>query len=603
MSILDAQRYVESMTRKEIADALKKGGHPLVPGFVLADRAEQLKKNDAAVKKLEQIAGIPAPNQDIGSKLAQYLEANMRAGEAGGRGAPNMPGQGPGEAMPTPGVPSVPSGAGGPMPGMSRMPQGGATTSGMPMAGGGLIPRYQDRGLVEEEDFMGDLAVEDDVFGPFDKQWMYGTDWLRPKSELDYALLAATGAGAAYAGVGGIPGAVGYVGRRGLMGLAPKLLKAAPNIGRNIASSVAARSPSRFGTGPLSMAMNPLRTAAGAVGSLRVPARFGGDLATAIGTPLAKMSVKGGIPGAISRAITGGVKFPAGARSVPTSLGGLQAIRRAGILGLGGYYAGYGREDMEQLAEETGLSVEEINEILGRQDRGPGQSPMGSFTSRLEEMRETAGTETEAEKNVRKAREEFAQDMRARQDTIRNILPSAEDEDRLSKGRALELISDTMGARSTDPANSGFGRIARGIREYGDQKRERDLKVEEALFNLERGAFDVEDRNRAGLAALSRAGERYDDSELQMLLSQYQAQQALDLQQAKNLTGMGLFRPQDYSSVISLLNNPLARQRFDPEALAALEQKLLQSMLGGGGMGGSLSPELIRAMQEAANEG
>ena len=49
MSILDAQRYVESMTRKEIADALKKGGHPLVPAFVLADRAEQLKKNDAAV--------------------------------------------------------------------------------------------------------------------------------------------------------------------------------------------------------------------------------------------------------------------------------------------------------------------------------------------------------------------------------------------------------------------------------------------------------------------------------------------------------------------------------------------------------------------------
>ena len=72
MSILDEKRYADNMTRKEIADALK-NGHPLVPGFLVADAAKQMEENDALVKALEQQAGLPQPGQTISDKLEAYL--------------------------------------------------------------------------------------------------------------------------------------------------------------------------------------------------------------------------------------------------------------------------------------------------------------------------------------------------------------------------------------------------------------------------------------------------------------------------------------------------------------------------------------------------
>ena len=168
MSILDSQRYVENMTRKEIADALKKG-HPLVPGFLLADRAKQLQQNDALLKVLEEQAGLPAPGTSIVDKLEAYLRnpnpaqqqpgqpqppGGPQAGPPGGPpGGPRPPGPGPmpqggppGAGGPMPG-PQAPGGAGGPMPGM---PQGPPGAGGAPMRSGGIIG-FQTGGSPEQE--------------------------------------------------------------------------------------------------------------------------------------------------------------------------------------------------------------------------------------------------------------------------------------------------------------------------------------------------------------------------------------------------------------------------------------------------------------------
>ena len=52
MGILDEKRLADSLTRTEIADALK-NGHPLIAGYLVADAGERMKQNDALVKVLE----------------------------------------------------------------------------------------------------------------------------------------------------------------------------------------------------------------------------------------------------------------------------------------------------------------------------------------------------------------------------------------------------------------------------------------------------------------------------------------------------------------------------------------------------------------------
>jgi len=467
MSILDAQRYVESMTRREIADALKKGGHPLVPTFVLADRAEQLKKNDAAVKKLEQMVGIPAPNQDISSKLAQYLETSMRAQEVGGRGAPNMPGQGPSGPMPTPGVPPVPGGAGGPMPSMSRMPQGGAMTSGMPMAGGGPIPRYQDGGVVEEEDFMGDLAVADGM--------------------------------------------------------------------EDVGSALAA---------------------------MREEAEAG-----RLTTELPET--------ALSRYLSG---FPD--RMAAANRNAIAGTTYAGTRGTSRFSPQVMMPELSNAAEPpSGIAaLEDMFKRQNEQDQRRVRSLYDTLSGRLGDMRTAATTETGAEKDLREAREGFAQRIRSRKQDIRDLLPTEEQDKLKGSATMLELISDTLAARATDPANSGFGRIARGMREYGDRKLQRDLGIEELMFGLDQSAFEMEDRNRAGLAALSRAGERYDDPEFKLMLAQYEAQQEALLEAQKGR--QGLYKPAQWASVINFLQSPESVEL--PEAdRTRIQQILVQSMTGG----------------------
>ena len=509
MSILDAQRYVESMTRKEIADALKKGGHPLVPAFVLADRAEQLKNNDAAVKKLEEIAGIPAPNQDIGSKLAQYLEANMRAGEEKSRGGLGMPGQGVGEPMPKPGMPPGPSGAGKPMPGATAFGQG----TPMAKAGGGLIPRYQDRGLVEGSGLRPPIARRLDPDFEYDPEMPMFSDRFPGFSLGDtsdpYSLPHYLGRG-----FGDF-----YGGSQQLTHGLANLIEMLPG--------------QQFGEDGM----------------------FGGRRAED-DYLLSRHLFKD--------------------RNDPDS------------------YYDPRVKGWSGLERRLGLTTADRFNRRNEQERQQVQSLYDMLSGRLGDMRTAATTETEAEADLREAREGFAQRIRSRKQDIRDILPTEEQDKLRSSATMLELISDTMGARSTDPANSGFGRIARGMRELGQQRQERDLGIEELMFNLDKGAFDVEDRNRAGLATLSRAGERYDDPEFDLMLAQYEARQKALLEAQK--AGQGLYKPAQWASVINFLEGPESVEI--PEAdRTRIQQILVQSM-----MGGSSAPSRLEQVMAALEE-
>ena len=344
MSILDERRYVDSMTRKEVQEGLKKG-HPLVPGYMLGVRAKEFQLNDELLKVLEDQAGLPHPGTTIIDKLEEYLRnpdmakrlqpqqlqspvgpqamrgmqapgVKPQAGPPGGPG-PMPPGGPPGAGAPMPG-PQAPGGAGGSMPGM---PQGPPGAGGPMMASGGMIPRYQEGSVVEEED---------DVFGPFDNPWIRGTDWLRPKSKLDYGILGLSTA-AALSGVGTPAGLVGY-GRYGLGKGATALgglgARMAPNAVRNILATIGhSKLPLRGAVGSsasawskgVNMAAHPFRTIASGIGSLRVP--FAGtSIGEAIGTPLARMSTQGGIRGRISDFLTGGPqRFMKPATGTPAS--------------------------------------------------------------------------------------------------------------------------------------------------------------------------------------------------------------------------------------------------------------------------------------------
>jgi hypothetical protein len=231
-------------------------------------------------------------------------------------------------------------------------------------------------------------------------------------------------------------------------------------------------------------------------------------------------------------------------------------------------------------AAELSSGIAALEDMFKRkedEDERRVQSLYDMISGRIGDMRTAATTETVAEADLREAREGFAQRIRSRKQDIRDILPTEEQDKLRTSATMLELISDTMGARSTDPANSGFGRIARGMRELGQQRQERDLGIEELMFGLDKGAFDVEDRNRAGLATLSRAGERYDESEFDLMLAQYEAQGKALLEAQKG--GQGLYKPAQWASVINFLEGPESVEI--PEAdRTRIQQILVQSMTG-----------------------
>ena len=601
-SISQQKAYVESLSRKEVEDGLRKG-HPIIAQYLFADRAKRMQQNDTAIEALEKAAGIPEPGQDIATKLADYLAqgAGQNAGQPGGQPGgqmPGMPGQGPGQPMPSPGVPQVPGGAGGPMPGSPRMPQGGAMAAGMPMAGGGLIPRYQDQGLVEEEDFMGDLAVEDDPFGPFNEQWVYGTDWLRPKSELDYALLAAgLGASAVSGGLGSVPSAIGYGGKQAVKSLAgygakkivPKL---APLIGRKTGyeiPSLSSRIAAAVGKPGVGAALtHPFRTLGGGIASLRLPQFMGGSVGQFLGKPLAQASVKGGIPGFVSRALTGKVAPAAGAKSIPASTLASRALARLGFGGTAYAMA----PDLSRSADDEPGDTGMVGEALAL-DIQNAPKPGAAYQSVRDQIKQFQIDATTPNANEL-AREKILRDQAKRYDKriadLEGLQPTDEQAGLSREADLWKSVSDVFAGRSTG-GDSRFSTIGDSLRAFDkERKTEQELFLEQ-VAGMEDAQAGIQAGLEGELAQRLRAGEAYNQAILSTLekdIAYEQAEKETDVYSAE-MVGKVADWLETQDTMLAT-----GSENYDPVLVQQVRDKLLRTMIGTGGVA---DPALMAALQ------
>jgi len=609
-SISQQKAYVESLSRKEVEDGLRKG-HPIIAQYLFADRAKRMQQNDTAIEALEKAAGIPEPGQDIATKLADYLAqgAGQNAGQPGGQpggqmpGMPGMPGQGPGQPMPSPGVPQVPGGAGGPMPGSPRMPQGGAMAAGMPMAGGGLIPRYQEGGSYGdqyEEDFLDDPAVGDDPFGPFNEQWVYGTDWLRPKSKLDYALLGAGAAAtAASGGFGSLPAAAGYIGRQGLRGLAgygakkiaPKL---APLIGRKTGyqiPSVSSRIAAAVGKPGVGAAIrHPFRALGGGISSLRLPQFMGGSVGEFIGRPLVQGSVKGGIPGFVSRALTGKVTPAAGAQSIPAHKFASQMLARMGFGGttLAALGYGQGRDSADDEPGGTGMLEEAL--ALDIQDAPKPGAAYQSVRDQIEQFQIDATTPNANEL----AREKILRDQAKRYDKriaeLEGLQPTDEQAGLSREADLWKSVSDVFAGRSTG-GDSRFSTIGDSLRAFDkERKTEQELFLEQ-VAGMEDAQAGIQAGLEGELAQRLRAGEAYNQAILSTLekdIAYEQAEKETDVYSAE-MVGKVADWLETQDTMLAT-----GSENYDPVLVQQVRDKLLRTMIGTGGVA---DPALMQALK------
>lgn len=381
------------------------------------------------------------------------------------------------------------------------------------------------------------------------------------------------------------------------MGLAPKAIqKIAPNLARNVATAVG-RNP-----GIVSTLKHPFRTMGGAASSIRLPKFLGGSVGELIGRPLVQASTRGGIPGFVSRALTGRVAPAAGASSIPAHKFTSQMFARLGLTGgLGSLLYGH---DADPTIDGTG-----DQDRTTRRDAPPGPggvqrpSTYDTLMTSLDEMRDRATTETGAEADLRRGRVAEAERILNRKETIQDLLPTAEQDKLRRQGTFLGELSDVLGRRQTAPGDSGFGSIGKSVRDYDAGILQRDLGVEEVMAGLDSKSFGVTDQTLAELARLSRADTAYDQPELNLMLAKYEAEQKSALEAQKLLQEYGRFKPAQWETVSALLTDPEASQNIPPEILNALETKLIQSMLGVGGTGGSMSGGLQGLMEAATEEG
>ena len=528
MSILDAVRYAELLTRKEVKEGLEKG-HPLIPGFVLADRAKQIQQTDAIVQALEQQAGLKPPGQTIVDELEAYLrnpnpppqqprhapppggpQGGPPGGPPGGPRPPMPQGGPPGAGGPMPG-PQAPGGAGGAMPGM---PQGPPGAGGPMMASGGIIPRYQEGSVVEEED---------DVFGPFNDPWIYGTDWLRPKDALDYALL---GGSLAALGTGvGAPGTVAGIGGYGLrkaaMGLGRAGLKrVAPRLGSTISQTIG-KGITHTGT-KLDPLLHPFRSVSGTIGSITPFGKT--SIGEFVGKPLARWSTKGGIRGGISNLLTGGPgRIAPGASSIPAEIFGTRAGARALLGAQGLNMLGYGDTPGDDTSALAQVGGEEGGVGGPGGPGGPGgaggigggiASGRGDYGSWLENeiraLRTLASTPTPEEEAYYKVLADRERELSGQRDRYRAAGQKSAQAD------ALMGVSEYLGRRGRPDqiTMGGVGALmregARGRQEYMDE--------------LGQSAFDVGSLGSEQRAARSVAGRELLNTELQAKIEDRKAE-------------------------------------------------------------------------------
>ena len=604
MSILDAQRYAENMTRTEIADALK-NGHPLVPGFLVADAAKQMEENDALVKVLEQQAGLPQPGQTISDKLEAYLrepisERRVAQQQPGVGGLNLMPGP-PGVGGPMP-EPTVPGGAGGPMPGTQRGPQG----VGAPMRSGGVVG-FQEGGYADE---MTDGDFEDDVFGPFNDPWVRGTDWLRPKSELDYALLAAS-LPALASGLGspaGVLGLGGYGLRKGAQQLvkmgaqkaAPALARWAPGMGQAVRRSIGSDAW-KPGAGKLgvawSMAKHPFRTAAGGIGSLTPFGKT--SIAQFIGTPLARMSTQGGVRSRISNLLTGGAeRIAPGARSIPTALMGQRAGARGLMAAYGAYL--YGGEPLsgedikaiEDLTDEERAALEkhvrELNAV-GLQERRPPEAEAGGgmyqdLFGKIREYQAAASIPSESEKNRYKLDEDRAKDLRGRRAGLEALMPTAEEDALRGRGVSFGALSKVL-ARTGDPRKrQDFAQIGEAISSETDRQLRQRLGFEDKLAGIDTDIYGVEGQGLDRRALRERAGDAFKLLELKGMHAQADAeaarQNALLVAALRQGSDSNIYSGRNIPSIIAFLNSVESQEYLTEESRQIIAQNVRRALTG-----------------------
>ena len=514
MSILDAVRYAELLTRKEVSEGLEKG-HPLIPGFVLADRAKQIQQTDAIVQALEQQAGLKPPGQTIVDELEAYLRN------------PNPAQQQPGQAQPPGGPQGGPPGGppGGPRP---PMPQGGPPGAGGPMmASGGIIPRYQEGSVVEEED---------DVFGPFNDPWIYGTDWLRPKDALDYALL---GGSLAALGTGvGAPGTVAGIGGYGLrkaaMGLGRAGLKrVAPRLGSTISQTIG-KGITHTGT-KLDPLLHPFRSVSGTIGSITPFGKT--SIGEFVGKPLARWSTKGGIRGGISNLLTGGPgRIAPGASSIPAEIFGTRAGARALLGAQGLNMLGYGDTPGDDTSALAQVGGEEGGVGGPGGPGGPGgaggigggiASGRGDYGSWLENeiraMRTLASTPTPEEEAYYKVLADRERELSGQRDRYRAAGQKSAQAD------ALMGVSEYLGRRGRPDqiTMGGVGALmregARGRQEYLDELGQSAFDVG-SLGSEQRAARSVAGRELLNTELQAKIEDRRADRELQRVMAQIAGQ-------------------------------------------------------------------------------
>jgi len=576
MSILDAQRYAESMTRKELADVLKKGYHPLIPIHVVAAQAEDLKKSDEAVKKLEQAMGIPEPGQDIASKLAQYLESNpgrqeqnpfMPEGPSQRMAA--MPGQGPGGAMPTPGVPSVPGGAGGSMPGMPRMPQGGAMTAGMPMraAGGGLVPEYQTGGFYgeqEEEDFLGDLGDS-----------LFGVEIGRSGRPLSQGYLDARASAAENIQNIGIPGMMGpAAGGKGLQlllnlqkrgtSLVPRISQLPATIGSKLPATIRSRLPARLG------------------GASGAPASTG----TAV------------IPYQVPRAkwIPGGGAGAAGGAGMGSRI--FDFLRRhkgkiATAGGIGGLFLGeslFGGDDE--------IDDDLFQEMLRGDVRSSGvSSGYQRQLAMMDELAETASTPNAHELARQKIIEDQLKKYPGRIADVERLRPTEDQYAASRRGAGLKAISDMMAARNMG-GDSRFSQIGDRIRDFDKEGTAEAKAYLDAISALEDEQAGLGATLEGELGERLRAGERFDQARLAALQSETEYQRGRDMYPASMIPSIQrILRDHAESQSIG------AESPYSDAEIAFIRQKLIRTLQGGGIGGGMVNTEMLSRLAGASGDG
>tara|TARA_R110001583_G_scaffold56729_9_gene171000 strand:- start:577 stop:2337 length:1761 start_codon:yes stop_codon:yes gene_type:complete len=568
MSILDAQRYVENLTRKEVADALKKG-HPLVPQFLLADRAKQFQENDELLKVLmEQDKGpnLPGGMRSITDNLRDYLERTLgkerqelspvRAPQGTQMSQANMPGQGAGEAMPGP---RTPGGAGSAMPGMPTVPPGAGQT--MNARRGGIVS-FQNGGGLSPSDWLDEKL-------PWMSSEASATEdiWKR-------LLTAAVPMAGVYSGGKYAADALERAARQGKV--RPALSKAARLGGRGLglASLLELVSPEPLGGDiPKLLRMEHRRASGGIVGlqnggspEQEYEWEWGGDLADPEGSyGTGERSVPGDIMRWFNRRVADLEGLGARARHI-----GRQAVEGAWP---GQHYVGEERgPDGKLLAkvprhmglswayvdpETEGWSGRKVRvpvgDIAEEEEvptplRRPPRSMYQDLFDEIDEASALATTPTTSETALAKVNADY----------LKDLSPDS---------AAWKSLSDVLGRTGDPRKDQGFGQIADTIRAVKDKR------------------HAVESQDLIRQAGIERRGDPYTRLKLGARASEVEAKEAIQQLLARGQSGQSYFSPENFGKVVEILQDPMRNETYGEEFIEYLETMLRSAMMGqpGGG--------------------